>query len=418
MASRTTFLNVPADSHFPIQNLPYGVFSTPTNTERRVGVAIGEEVLDLAALERHGLLLGGPELLFASTSLNRFMASGRSTWKAVRERLLTLLDTNNPVLRDNLPLREEAIHRQDEVTLHLPVEIGDYTDFYSSRHHAFNVGTMFRGAENALMPNYLHLPVAYHGRASSVVTSGTAVRRPSGQIKPAASSTPHFAPCRLLDFELEMGFFIGGGSTLGEPVSIDDAEEHIFGFVLVNDWSARDIQTWEYQPLGPFNSKNFATSISPWVVTLEALEPFRTPGPAQDPTPLPYLQSKPHSSFDIRLDIHLQTEKMRSPDLIARSNFRHLYWTPAQQVAHHTVTGCNLRTGDLLASGTISGPEKHERGSLLELSWRGTEPISMSSGETRTFLEDGDTVIISGVCERDGYRIGFGEVSGKVLPAR
>jgi fumarylacetoacetase len=299
----------------------------------------------------------------------------------------------------------------------MPVGVPDYTDFYSSREHATNVGIMFRGAENALMPNWLHLPVGYHGRASSLIVSGQPVVRPQGQTQPVEGEPPVFGPSRLLDFELEMGFFIGAGNGLGYPVPIDRAQDHIFGLVLVNDWSARDIQKWEYQPLGPFNSKNFATSVSPWVVTLEALEPFRCAAPPQEPAVLPYLAEGDRHTYDINLEVHLQAAGEAQPLRICASNFRHLYWTMAQQLAHHTITGCNLNTGDLLASGTISGSTPDSFGSLLELTWRGTKPLRTAGGAERRFLADGDTVSMSAWCQGDGYRVGFGEVTGTVLPA-
>jgi fumarylacetoacetase len=301
--------------------------------------------------------------------------------------------------------------------MHLPAAIGDYTDFYSSREHATNVGIMMRGPDNALMPNWLHLPVAYHGRASSVVISGTPVRRPCGQIKPDGAEHPIFGPTRALDFELEMGFFVGPGNELGRPISIAEAADHIFGLVLVNDWSARDIQRWEYQPLGPFLSKSFATSISPWVVSLEALEPFRCTGPVQDPAPLLYLQSPGRWALDIRLEVWLRSAKMADAARISLSNSKNLYWNICQQLAHHTINGCNLRPGDLLASGTISGPAPDSRGSLLELAWKGTTPVSLPGGEKRVFLEDGDQVIMTGWCEGTDYRIGFGTVEGTIQPA-
>ncbi|RMI20619.1 MAG: fumarylacetoacetase, partial [Calditrichaeota bacterium] len=296
--------------------------------------------------------------------------------------------------------------------------IGDYTDFYASKEHATNVGSMFRGKENALMPNWVWIPVGYHGRASSVVLSGTPIRRPVGQTKPEDSDHPVFGPSRLLDFELEMGFFVGPGNALGEPIPIEKAEEHIFGLVLVNDWSARDIQKWEYQPLGPFLAKNFATSISPWIVPLDALEPFRCPGPPQEPEPLPYLRQNQPGAFDIHLEVYLQSERMDSPTRICQTNFRYMYWSMAQQLTHHTITGCNLRPGDLMASGTISGPTPDSYGSMLELAWRGTRPVPISPGETRSFLHDGDTVVMTGWAQGNGYRVGFGELRGKILPAK
>jgi fumarylacetoacetase len=299
----------------------------------------------------------------------------------------------------------------------LPVRIANYTDFYSSYHHAHNVGTMLRGPENALMPNWKWLPVAYHGRASSLVVSGTDVRRPGGQTKGSDAAAPTFGPSKSLDYELETAFLIGPGNSLGEPVPIDRAADHIFGLVLMNDWSARDIQAWEYQPLGPFLAKNFATSISPWVVTLEALEPFRKPLPPQDPQPLPYLRAKSDFTFDIQLEAQLQTSSMSAPHVITRTNFQNLYWSISQQLAHHTVNGCNLEPGDLLASGTISGATEDSRGCMLELTWRGANPLKLPNGETRKWLEDGDRLTITGWCQGDGYRVGFGEVSGRILPA-
>lgn len=417
-ASLRSFVPVAHDSHFPIQNLPYGAFRSnrPGSGEPHLGVAIGDQILDLTQLEARGLLGNPGETLFQGGSLNRFLASGRAVWSDIRSRVSDLLRQDRATLRDDAALCAEMLIPMREATLMLPVVIGDYTDFYSSREHATNVGTMFRGAENALMPNWLHLPVAYHGRASSVVVSGTPIRRPQGQTKVDGSSGPTFGPSRLLDFELETGFFIGPGNALGEPISIAHAEDHIFGMVLLNDWSARDIQTWEYQPLGPFLAKNFATSISPWIVPMEALEPFRRAGPVQDPEPLDYLRDGSRS-FDIELEVAIRTAQMQSPYVIARSNFRHLYWTMTQQLAHHTVTGCNLRPGDLLASGTISGPTKESRGSMLELTWRGTEPLHLPSGEERKFLHDGDEIVMSGFATGDGYRVGFGEVRGVVLPA-
>lgn len=415
-----SFIEVSPESHFPIQNLPYGVFRPRNGGSPRIGVAIGDYVLDLAVLDEAGhfreTAAAGKEV-FAKSSLNAFMALGRPAWQEVRARIQALLRADEPALRDNDSLRSAALVRQTDVELLLPAQIGDYTDFYASKEHATNVGIMFRGKDNALMPNWTHLPVGYHGRASSVVVSGTAIRRPRGQMKPADATTPVFGPCRQLDIELEMGLFIGLGNNQGTPISVEQAEEHIFGLVLVNDWSARDIQSWEYQPLGPFLAKNFATSISPWVVPLAALEPFRVEGPRQDPEPLPYLQTSGKKSFDIHLEVYLQGQEMDRPQRICASNFRYLYWSMAQQIAHHTVGGCNLQPGDLLASGTISGPEKETRGSLLELTWRGTEPLSFDNGEQRNWLEDGDQVTITGWCQGDGYRVGFGEVTGRILPA-
>lgn len=415
-----SFIEVKADSHFPIQNLPYGVFQPKNGGSPRVGVAIGDFVLDLSVIEDAGLLnipeLQGKEV-FKQSTLNAFMTTNRKVWSTVRTSLQKLLSSDEPTLRDNSPLRDQAFYQQKDVEMLLPVEIGDYTDFYASKEHAMNVGVMFRGKENALMPNWLNLPVGYHGRASSIVSSGTDVRRPLGQMKTPESDTPIFGPSLRFDFELEMGWFIGPGNDLGKSIPVDEAEDHIFGLVLVNDWSARDIQAWEYQPLGPFLGKNFATSISPWVVPLEALEPFRVDGPKPEVEQLPYLQQSGKGSFDIQLEVHLRGERMDSPQRICQSNFRYLYWSMAQQIAHHTVGGCNLRTGDLLASGTISGSTPESRGSLLELTWGGSEPIQMNNGEQRNWLEDGDELTLTAWCQGDGYRIGFGEVTGRILPA-
>jgi fumarylacetoacetase len=414
-----SFIKVAPDSHFPIQNLPYGIFRPRRGGLPRVGVAIGEQVLDMAALDDAGLFrqtaLDGRGL-FHQPSLNAFMALGRPIWHEARAIVQRLLGANEPQLRDNQALCASALQAQSDVELLLPAEIGDYTDFYSSREHATKVGSMLRGAEQALNPNWLHLPVAYHGRASSVVISGSNIRRPRGQVKPPDAPAPSFRPSRQLDFELEVGFFVGPGNPLGTPIPLATAEEQIFGLVLVNDWSARDIQAWEYQPLGPFLAKNFATSISPWVVPLDALEPFRVPGPPPAAEPLPYLrQAGPHS-FDIQLEAFLEVAGL-PPQRICATNFRHLYWSMAQQIAHHSVGGCNLRPGDLLASGTISGPEPRARGCLLELTGRGAEPLVLPDGSTRAWLEDGDRLTITGFCQGQGYRVGFGEVSGQVLPA-
>ena len=421
MASlQRSFVDVPPDSHFPIQNLPFGVFSPGASGSARVGVAIGEFVLDLSVLEQRGFF-DAPEFqsrrVFGEPALNGFLALGRPAWHKAREVIQHLLDANTATLRDDAALRAEALLPQASVRMQLPARIGDYTDFYSSFHHAHNVGTMLRGAENALMPNWKHLPVGYHGRASSIVVSGTEVRRPHGQTKAADAPSPTFGPTKSLDFELETAFLIGPGNAMGESIPIDRTSDHIFGFVLMNDWSARDVQGWEYQPLGPFLAKNFCTSISPWVVTLEALEPFRKPLPAQDPEPLPYLRAAHDSTFDIQLEAHLQTASMSAPQVITRTNFQNLYWSIAQQLAHHAVGGCNLQPGDLLASGTISGPSEESRGCLLELTWRGANPIALPGGETRRWLEDGDRLTITGWAQGEGYRVGFGEVTGRVLPA-
>ncbi|MDQ6808651.1 MAG: fumarylacetoacetase, partial [Verrucomicrobiota bacterium] len=394
-----SFIEVASDSDFPLENLPFGVFKPGTGGAARVGVAIGEFVLDLAVLEKAGHLGGATQGVFANESLNAFLALGRSAWRETRQTLQHLLAAETKTLRDDTALRERAFHRQADVEMLLPARIGDYTDFYSSYHHAHNVGTMLRGAENALMPNWKWLPVAYHGRASSIVVSGTPVRRPKGQIKPPDSAEPIFSASRAFDYELETAFLIGPGNSLGQPVPVDEARDHIFGLVLMNDWSARDIQTWEYQPLGPFLAKNFCTSISPWVVTLDALEPFRRPLPPQDPQPLPYLRGNEDFTYDIRLQAQLKTAAMATPHTITSTNFQNLYWSIAQQLAHHTVGGCNLQPGDLLASGTISGPTEDSRGCMLELTWRGAQPLQLPGGETRKWLEDGDYINFNGWCE-------------------
>ena len=425
----TPFLDLASDSGFGLANLPYGVFST-ADRPPRVGVRLGDWVVDLDVLEQHGLIAAagaGRGPVFSHASLNAFMALGADAWDAVRSRLQDLLRADGaPDLRDSATLREHAIVPLADVTMHLPAEIGDYTDFYSSRQHATNVGTMFRGPENALMPNWLHLPVGYHGRASSVVVSGTDVVRPSGQQRPDDDAPPVFGPSKLLDIELELGFFVGPGNDLGSPLPMAEAGRQIFGFVLVNDWSARDIQKWEYVPLGPFLGKNFATSVSPWVVSYAALEPFRIPGEAQDasagnPEPLPYLRQPEPRSLDIDLAVALETAAMREagadPHVVATSNAKNLYWSPEQQLVHHTVNGCNARPGDLMASGTISGEEPGSYGSFLELSWRGTQPLDLPDGDTRTFLRDGDRVLLSGEAVRGDLRIGFGEVTGTILPS-
>lgn len=414
-----SFVEVARDSHFPIQNLPYGVFSTTADPAPHAGVAIGDRVLDLAVLEDAGMLAIAPEgrRVFDRATLNDFIALGQATWSTTRARLSELLRYDNPELRDSGPLRQRALVPMTQAELRLPVAILGYTDFYSSKEHATNVGMMFRDPKNALLPNWLEIPIAYNGRASSVVVSGSPVRRPNGQTKAPDANRPTFGPCRKLDFELETAFIVGGGNPLGEPIPVADAERRIFGMVLLNDWSARDIQQWESAPLGPFNSKSFATSISPWIVTLEALAPFRAEGPRQEPEPLAYLRHAGPRAFDIELEARLRAEGDQQPTIICRTNFRHLYWSMAQQLAHHTVGGCNARVGDLMGSGTISGPTPDSFGSLLELTWNGKKPLALSSGKSRAFLEDGDEVVITGWSGGKGYRVGFGEVRGRVLPA-
>jgi len=403
------------NADFPIQNLPYGVFSVGEELPR-VGVAIGDKVVDLAAIEAAGLL-PTPIPVFDQSSLNVFMALGQPVWSATRQAISTLLATNTPTLRDDTALRARSIHTRADVTLHLPFKVTEYTDFYASKEHATNVGTMFRDPDNALMPNWLHIPIGYNGRASSVVVSGTDVHRPWGQIKRPDSPTPDFAPCAKLDIELEVGAVVGTPNVLGQPVTVEQANAMIFGYVLLNDWSARDIQVWEYQPLGPFQSKAFATTISPWVVTQEALAPFRVEGPDQVPEPLPYLSQNGPNNFDLNLEVSMRPADTGDASVICQTNFKHMYWSSAQQLAHHAVCGCAMRTGDLLGSGTISGPTPDSYGSLLELTWNGRDPLTMPDGSQRTFIQDGDTMTLSGWCEGQGYRIGFGACSGTILPA-
>ncbi|CAB3775906.1 hypothetical protein LMG28688_00127 [Paraburkholderia caffeinitolerans] len=410
---------------FPIQNLPFGVFSTASHENARVGVAIGDSVVDLAVLHEAGLLRvpagsSGAENVFARAALNDFIALGREVWRSVRVQLSSLLardTTSGATLRDDAGLRQRALVKLADAKLHLPVEIPGYTDFYSSKEHATNVGSMFRDPKNALLPNWSEMPIGYNGRASSVVVSGTSVRRPNGQLKLPDQERPVFGACRKLDIELETGFIVGRGNALGEPIACENAEAHIFGMVLLNDWSARDIQQWEYVPLGPFNAKTFATTISPWVVTLDALEPFRVAQPVQEPQPLDYLRHAGNHAFDIALEVLLHPEAASEATSIARTNFRHMYWTMAQQLAHHTVAGCNTRVGDLMGSGTISGPTPDSFGSLLELTWNGKNPLELKSGGTRGFIEDGDELTLAGWCQGEGYRVGFGECVGKILPA-
>ncbi len=411
-----SWVSVPEHSDFPIQNLPFGIFKT-AESHPRMATAIGDQVADLVALAEHGFFddLGIDTTVFQRPYINDFMALGKEKTRAVRNRLSEILDDDLEEW-DASELSDYFLHPRREVQMLMPVKVGDYTDFYSSLEHATNVGLMFRGPDNALMPNWRHLPVGYHGRASSIVVSGTPIHRPNGQQLPQDAEAPVFGPSRLMDFELEMAFVLGKPTALGQTVSTDEAEDYIFGMVLFNDWSARDIQKWEYVPLGPFLGKSFASTISPWVVTLDALEPFRTAGPQQDPEPLEYLRCRGENAYDIRLEVSLQPEGGR-PEAICKSNFRYLYWNMKQQLAHHTVNGCNLQVGDMCASGTISGPTKDSYGSMLELSWRGAKPLQLQDGAERKFLQDGDTVILRGYCETEGVRIGFGEAAGKVLPA-
>ncbi len=413
-----SFIDIDPASDFPIQNLPYGVFST-TGTSPRVGVAIGDFVLDLAAIDAAGLLdLGDGKGVFAQSSINAFMALGPKVWASTRALISALLRHDNAELRDNPDLRQRALVSRKDVTLHLPLVVAGFADFYSSKEHATNVGVMFRGKDNALQPNWLHMPIGYNGRASTVVVSGTDVPRPRGQLKPPNVDAPSFGPCQRLDFELELGVVIGQASPMGGMLTEAQAEDSIFGFTLLNDWSARDIQQWEYVPLGPFLGKSFATSISPWIVAREALEPFRVHGPAQEPAPLPYLQQRGANNYDLHLEVDLLGAGTSQPVRISTTNSKLMYWSSVQQLVHQASNGCAINVGDLLGSGTISGPDKHQRGSMLEISWNGSEPVAMPDGSKRAFLEDGDSLVMRGWCQGDGYRVGFGAVQGRIAPAR
>ncbi|MCG8374284.1 MAG: fumarylacetoacetase [Balneolales bacterium] len=413
MTTLNSWLDIPGHHDFSIYNLPFGVFST-SDTSTRVGIAIGDQIIDLVEASALGIFdgLSVPKSVLENEFLNDFIALGKPVTNEVRTRIQQHLCDEHSPLR-NAP---EIFINQAMATMHLPVKVGDYTDFYSSIEHATNVGKMFRDPENALLPNWKHLPVGYHGRASSVIISGEDIHRPKGQIKPVEGS-PEFGASQRMDFELEMAFIIGKSTSLGTSISTAEAEDHIFGMVLFNDWSARDIQKWEYVPLGPFLGKSFASSISPWVVTMEALEPFRVPGPAQDPAVLPYLAYEGNKNYDISLDVFIHSESSEKESLVSASNFRHMYWNMVQQLAHHTVNGCNVNIGDMMASGTISGKSPDSYGSMLELSWAGSKPVPLNNGEERKFLQDGDTVIMKGHCESNGIRLGFGEVRSKLLPA-
>ncbi len=412
-----SWVKVTPDSDFPIQNLPFGIFRIK-NKNPRVGVAIGKQIIDLSRLCKNGFLkdCGIKKNVFRSSSLNSLLSLGKLVGRNVRERVSELLRSDNPELREYSKM-DKMFVRQKKVEMLIPVKARDYTDFYSSIEHATNVGTMFRDPENALLPNWRHLPVGYHGRAGSIVVSGTPVQRPLGQTKAPEAATPSFGPSKRLDFELEMAFVTCGKTNLGESISIQDTDDFIFGFMLFNDWSARDMQTWEYVPLGPFLAKNFASSVSPWVVTMDALEPFKVPGPKQEPEVLPYLRFAGERNYDIDLEVSI-TPEAGEENVISRSNFRYMYWNVAQQLAHHTVNGCNINPGDIYASGTISGHDPSSYGSMLELAWKGTKPIQLSDGSQRTFINDGDTVIMRGNASNNGVRIGFGKVISQVLPAR
>ncbi|WP_297337147.1 fumarylacetoacetase [Algoriphagus sp.] len=413
-----TWVEVPKSSDFTIYNLPFGIFKNK-RLSPRVGIAIGDKIVDLSILDQEGFFsdMFLPEGIFLTDSLNELIGLGKVQTKKIRERVQELLLADNEKLRDH-SIRGKVMVNRKEAEMLLPVKIGDYTDFYSSMEHATNVGKMFRDPENALLPNWKHLPVGYHGRASSIIPSGVNIHRPKGQFKDPDMETPGFGPSRRLDFELELAFITGKSTKLGDSISTEEAEDYIFGFVLFNDWSARDIQAWEYVPLGPFLGKSFASSISPWIVTMEALEHFRVAGPEQDPEVLPYLHCEKAHGFDLQLEAYIQPDGVKQATKVCTSNFKYMYWNVAQQLAHHTVNGCNINVGDMMASGTISGPTEDSFGSMLELSWKGTKPVKLDSGEERKFLEDGDTVILKGFGEKNGIRVGFGEVRAKVLPAK
>lgn len=416
--NRKSWIEVDTNTDFPIQNIPFGVFLT-NNHIVTVGTRIGDYAIDLNALYQLGYFEGIAltDDIFLQDTLNAFISAGRKTWREVRNRIAEIFDANNSKLKDNELHRKEVLFHIDEVEMQLPVYIGDYTDFYSSREHATNVGMMFRDPNNALLPNWLHIPVGYHGRSSTIVPSGVPVRRPLGQTLPNGETQPVFGPSKLVDFELETAFITADANRMGEYIPVEEAEDHIFGMVLFNDWSARDIQKWEYVPLGPFLAKNFASSISPWIVTLDALEPFRCESPKQeDPKPLPYLQQTGNHAFDINLEVLIKPENGEE-NSVSKSNFKYMYWTMSQQLAHHTINGCQVNAGDMMGSGTISGPTPDSYGSMLELTWGGKNPITLKDGTERKFIADNDTVIMRGFCQKDSLRIGFGEVSSKLLPA-
>lgn len=413
---KKSWLEVPQQTDFPIQNIPFGVFITKDDVIT-IGTRIGNYAIDLGALQQLNYFEGIDltDDMFMQDTLNDFISDGKKTWRLVRNRISDIFDSNNPQLRDNQAHREIVICPVEDVEMQLPVLIGDYTDFYSSKEHATNVGMMFRDPANALLPNWLHIPVGYHGRSSTIVPSGIPVHRPMGQILPNGETTPVFGPSRSIDFELEMGFITTDANIMGENIPVHEAEDYIFGMVLLNDWSARDIQKWEYVPLGPFLAKNFATSISPWIVTMDALEPFRTKGPKQDPNPLPYLQQKGKHAYDINLEVAIEPENSEAV-VVSNSNFKYMYWSMSQQLAHHTSNGCRVNSGDMMGSGTISGPTPNSYGSMLELTWNGKNPIKMKDGSERKFINDNDTVIMKGYCKNNEVRIGFGEVCSKLLP--
>ena len=405
-----SWIDIPKNSDFSIYNIPFGIFSIK-NSKKRVGVAIGDMIVDLKASYDLGIFNEIPldHDVFENKYLNDFIALGKSITKKIRLIIQSELCSDSSVLKES-----NALIKQSDVMMHLPLMIGDYTDFYSSIEHATNIGSMFRDPTNPLLPNWKHIPVGYHGRASSIIVSGQDVIRPKGQVLPLNKETPVFQSSSRVDFELEMGFVIGKKSNLGQSISTKEAEEYIFGKVLFNDWSARDIQKWEYVPLGPFLGKSFASSISPWIVTLDALEEFKVEGPQQTPDVLPYLQYNGLRNYDINLEVSIQPENSIE-SIVCKSNFKYMYWNMVQQLAHHTINGCNINIGDVMASGTISGKDKGSYGSMLELSWGGKNPVTLDDGESRVFINDNDTVIMRGYCERNGKRVGFGEVRTKLI---
>ncbi len=416
--SRQSWINVPENNDFPIQNIPFGVFLTRDDIIT-IGTRIGDTAIDLGALHQLGYFKGIDltDDIFLQDSLNDFIADGRKTWRLVRNRISDIFLKGNHELQNNNVHCDKILFKMDEIEMQLPVDVGDYTDFYASKEHATNVGSLFRDPENALLPNWLHIPIGYHGRSSSIIPSGTPVHRPVGQTKPTEEGgKPGFGPSKALDFELEMAFITTDANDLGKRVKLEEAEDYIFGLVQFNDWSARDIQAWEYVPLGPFLGKSFASTISAWIVTLDALEPFRTDGPVQNPAPLTYLSQGGNMNFDIKLEVGIQPEGGEET-VLAKSNFKYMYWSMAQQLTHHTLNGCNVRSGDMMGSGTISGPTKDSYGSMLELTWRGANPLTLKDGSERKFINDGDNVKMRAYCEKDGLRIGFGNCDGKVLPA-
>ncbi len=412
-----SWIPVNEDSDFPIQNIPFGIMKKGKG--HRVSTIIGDQVIDIFELNKRGYLSGLdiPNSVLKNEFLNDFISLGKKKTNKVREKISDVFKKRSRKLKNNDSDRKAILNDVSKVELTMPVKVGDYTDFYSSRDHATNVGKMFRDPENALLPNWLHLPVGYHGRASSIVVSGTPIRRPKGQQIPADSKQPVYGPCKLLDFEMEVAFVVGKKTELGETINMDNAEDHIFGLTLFNDWSARDIQKWEYVPLGPFLGKNFGSSISPWIVTLEALEPFRTTSPKQeDPKPLPYLKNTKKRNYNISLFVDVIPENGEGKT-VCETNFKYMYWNMCQQLVHHTVNGCNVNVGDMCASGTISGPKRGSFGSMLEISWKGSMPVDMPDGTQRKFIQDHDTVVMRGFGTKNGVRIGFGEVTGKILPA-